>query len=148
MKRVKVNEKYCVGCGLCEVYCRTQHSETKDIVKAHKKEDPRPVARVRREEKSPTTLPVQCRHCEEAPCIDACITGAMDRVSEDGTVQRDEEKCVGCWTCIMVCPVGAIKRNEEGESIASKCDLCQGEETPVCVENCPNEALRYEEVEE
>lgn len=147
MKRVQVDEKYCVGCGLCEVYCRTQHSKTKDVVKAHKKEDPKPVARIRREEDAPVTLPIQCRHCEDAPCIDACITGAMSRDEETGVVTRDEDKCVGCWTCVMVCPLGAIKRDKEGESIASKCDLCPGEETPVCVENCPNEALKYEEVE-
>ena len=147
MKRIQIQEEYCVGCGLCKVYCRTQHSESKDIIKAHKKEEPKPVARVYNEEDTPVTFAVQCRHCEDAPCLDACLTGAMHRDEETGAVLRDEEKCVGCWTCIMVCPVGAIKMDKEGESLASKCDLCQGEEEPVCVQNCPNEALKYEEAE-
>ena len=142
-KRVYVNKDVCVGCGLCEVYCLTQHSESKDIIKAHKKEDPKPVSRLYRESEGPVSFALQCRHCDEAPCIKSCITGAMHRDEETGAVLRDEDKCVGCWTCIMVCPLGAIKKDTEGESVASKCDLCIGEETPVCVENCPNEALEY-----
>ena len=143
MKRVYVNEDVCVGCGLCEVYCLTQHSESKDIIKAHKKEEPKPVSRVHKEEEGPVSFAVQCRHCDDAPCITSCITGAMHRDEETGAVVRDEDKCVGCWTCVMVCPVGAVERDTEGESIASKCNLCEGEEIPVCVENCPNEALEY-----
>ncbi len=143
MKRVYVNEDYCIGCGLCQVYCLTQHSESKDVVKAHNKEEPQPVSRIYKEEEGHVTFALQCRHCDDAPCIDGCITGAMHRDEETGAVKRDEEKCVGCWTCIMICPLGAIKRDEEGEGLASKCDLCTGEETPVCVENCPNEVLEY-----
>ncbi len=44
----------------------------------------------------------------------------------------------------MVCPAGAVNRGKE-KKVASKCDLCMGEEIPVCVENCPNEALIYED---
>lgn len=143
MKRVYVKEEFCVGCGLCQVYCLTQHSESKDIIKAHKKEDPKPVSRIYKEEEEDFDFAVQCRHCDEAPCIQGCITGAMYRDEETGAVVRDEDKCVGCWTCVMVCPIGAVKRGIEGKKIALKCDLCEGEETPVCVENCPNEALEY-----
>lgn len=49
--------------------------------------------------------------------------------------------------CIMVCPFGVIKRDVEGRKVASKCDLCLGEEIPVCVAHCPNEALLFEERE-
>jgi carbon-monoxide dehydrogenase iron sulfur subunit len=59
----------------------------------------------------------------------------------------DQNKCVGCWSCIMVCPAGAVNRGRE-KKVASKCDLCMGEAVPVCVENCPNEALIYEERED
>ena len=45
--------------------------------------------------------------------------------------------------CVMVCPAGAIARGE-GSKVASKCDLCLGEETPACVANCPNEAIVVE----
>jgi len=42
----------------------------------------------------------------------------------------------------MVCPVGAIQRGAE-KRVASKCDLCMGEEVPACVANCPNEAIVF-----
>ncbi len=143
MKRVYANEEVCMGCGLCQVYCLTQHSESKDIVKAYKKEEPKPVSRIYIEKDGASMFAFQCRHCDEAPCISGCITGAMHRDEETGAVVRDEDKCVGCWTCIMVCPTGAVKKDTEGSCVASKCDLCAGEEVPVCVENCPNEALEY-----
>jgi carbon-monoxide dehydrogenase iron sulfur subunit len=73
------------------------------------------------------------------------MTGAMHRDDETGAVLCDEEKCVGCWMCIMVCPFGAIQRNIVGRRAASKCDLCYGNEIPVCVAHCPNEALTFVE---
>ncbi len=97
------------------------------------------------EEQGYLSFALQCRHCEEAPCLEACITGAMQRDRRTEAVLCDEEKCVGCWMCIMVCPFGVIKRDLESKKVASKCDLCLGEDMPVCVQNCPNEALTFEE---
>ena len=48
----------------------------------------------------------------------------------------------------MVCPYGAIKRDLSSGKIASKCDLCEDEEIPVCVKNCPNEALKFKDIDE
>jgi predicted dehydrogenase len=48
------------------------------------------------------------------------------------------------WSCIMVCPFGAISANSETHKVGSKCDLCAGKDTPACVAHCPNEALVYE----
>ena len=70
----------------------------------------------------------------------------MHRDEETGAVLCDEDRCVGCWMCVMVCPFGAIQRNTVGNKAASKCDLCYGEEIPACVANCPNEALTFVEV--
>jgi carbon-monoxide dehydrogenase iron sulfur subunit len=53
---------------------------------------------------------------------------------------------VGCWTCILVCPFGAIQRDEREKKVASKCDFCAGLDIPACVANCPNEALILTEV--
>jgi carbon-monoxide dehydrogenase iron sulfur subunit len=47
--------------------------------------------------------------------------------------------------CVMVCSYGAIQRSVVGGKAASKCDLCIGEEMPVCVAHCPNEALVFVE---
>lgn len=57
-----------------------------------------------------------------------------------GIVAVDAEKCIGCWTCIIACPYAALTRDVSGKAVA-KCDLCPGQVVPVCVANCPNEAL-------
>ena len=142
MKAVYVKEEVCMACHLCEVYCQLQHSQTKDLVKAFKKESPKPLPRLWIEERKPVSFSVRCQHCEDAPCVYACLTGALKKDPQSGVVTADAEKCMGCWTCILVCPFGAIRRDTH-RKITAKCDLCQGEDIPVCVANCPNEALLY-----
>lgn len=140
MKRVFVNEDKCIGCGLCRVFCQTEHSKSKDILKAYKKENPRPVSRIRLEKKGEICFSLQCRHCQEPLCVYSCLTGAMQKDSISGLVNVDNNKCMGCWTCILSCPFAALTRNI-GENIVAKCDLCPDRDLPVCVANCPNEAL-------
>ncbi len=141
MKRIFANESVCMNCQLCAVHCATAHSRSKDIIKAHKKEGALP--RLFVEERRPVSFAVQCRHCDEPSCAFSCITGALTK-SPEGPVVYDEEKCVGCWTCVAACPYGAIRRDVERRKIA-KCDLCAGLPEPACVANCPNRALVYEE---
>jgi carbon-monoxide dehydrogenase iron sulfur subunit len=145
MKRIYINEEYCMGCRLCEIHCLVQHSQSKKIIKAFKDEAPRALPRLVVEQEGPLSFAMQCRHCPEPRCVAACITGAMHRDALTGAILCDEGRCVGCWMCVMVCPFGAIRCNVEGGKAASKCDLCYGEETPVCVVHCPNEALVFEE---
>jgi carbon-monoxide dehydrogenase iron sulfur subunit len=150
MKRIYVHEEYCIGCRLCEIHCLVQHSKSQKIIKAFKQEFPRAMSLLIVEEEGPVSFALQCRHCPDALCVEACLTGAMHRDEESGAVLCDQDKCVGCWTCIMVCPFGVIRRSTqdgEGQKAISKCDLCYGEETPACVAHCANEALVYEERE-
>jgi carbon-monoxide dehydrogenase iron sulfur subunit len=144
MKRIYAREDYCLGCRLCEINCLVEHSRSKKIIKAFRAERDSVVPGVRVEESGRVSFALQCRHCDDAPCIEACITGAMYRDPGTAAVLCDEDRCVGCWSCIMVCPAGAVMRGK-ARKVASKCDLCMGEDTPVCVEGCPNEALVYEE---
>jgi len=145
MKKIYTKEEYCMGCKLCEVYCLVQHSKAKNIIKAYKGEFPRAIPRLIVEEKGYISFALQCRHCEDAPCLEACMSAAMYRDKKTQAVLCDEDKCVGCWMCIMVCPFGVISRSADGKKIASKCDLCIGEKMPVCVKNCPNEAIVCED---
>ncbi len=144
MKRIYAREEFCLGCRLCEINCLVSHSKSKKIIKAYRNERDKIQPGMRVEDSGAVSFAVQCRHCDDAPCVEACITGAMRRDPDTGAVVCDEERCVGCWSCIMACPAGAVRRGKTRKA-ASKCDLCMGEETPVCVLNCPNEALIYEE---
>jgi carbon-monoxide dehydrogenase iron sulfur subunit len=147
MKKILVHEEVCIGCGLCEVYCKVQHSKSKEVIKAFKRENPKPTSRVMVVQEKPVSFAVQCRHCDDPPCVYACLSGAMHTDEETGCVIHDEEKCIGCLTCIMVCPFGAIRIDPYRQKVVAKCDLCQELDVPACVDNCPNEALTLEEVQ-
>lgn len=142
MKKVFAREELCVNCRLCEVYCKTAHSQSKDVLKANKYEQTAPVSRISVYGDRDASAAVNCRHCDDPACVKACITGAMQKDKRTGVVSVDESKCIGCMTCLAVCPVGCIKTG----SYAVKCDLCQGKDMPACVKNCPNKALVYLEV--
>ena len=144
--RILANEEICIGCHLCEVHCLVEHSRSRQIIKAFKREKPRALARVRVEENRPTSVAIQCHHCSEPMCVYACLTGAMQKDPETGIVTSDPSRCMGCWTCIMVCPYGAPVRDESA-GIVVKCDLCSHRITPACVAHCPNEALTLVKVE-
>jgi carbon-monoxide dehydrogenase iron sulfur subunit len=147
MKKVYIKEEICIGCHLCEVYCQLQHARSTDLIKAFKRELPHPLSRLRVEANGSVSFSVRCQQCDEAQCVYACLTGAITRDGTTGIIRVDEERCIGCWTCILVCPLGAIRR-DTNQRRAVKCDLCQGENIPVCVTNCPNEALVYAEIED
>ena len=81
MKRVYVNEDWCLGCHLCEYYCGLSNSGMADMVKAFSGEK-KPLPRIRIEEGDGINFAVQCRHCESPFCvicfssIAACIRSA------------------------------------------------------------------------
>ncbi len=146
MKKVYPREDWCLGCKLCEIYCAAAHSESGDLITAFKEEIRKPTPRILVEGSTQHSVAISCRHCTSAPCIESCITGAMQRRA-DGSVWCDESKCVGCMTCVLVCPFGAIQKGE-GHKTISKCDLCSQTGTPACVEHCPAHALVYEEIDD
>src|SRR3989304_4349688 len=101
MKRVFIKESVCMGCHLCEVYCQLHHSKSKDLIKAFKKESPRPIPRTLVEERGSLSLSVRCQHCHDPACVYACLGGALSRDADSGLVTFDPEKCIGCWSCIL-----------------------------------------------
>ena len=150
MKRIFAIESLCIDCRRCEVACKTFHSQSKDTVKAYKVEFPEPQNRVRVEGSKELSFAVNCRHCDEPKCVEGCISGAMRKNPQTGIVTSDPDKCVGCRTCISLCPFGCVKVEDLSlKGIAYKCDLC-GETLgepgqPSCVDACPNNALIYTE---
>ena len=142
MKRVYVKEEWCLGCHLCEYNCAFANSGVTNMVKALKDKPIFP--RIKVEECGKITYAVSCRHCEDPLCMKGCISGALHK--ENGVVVIDKEKCVGCYTCVLLCPYGAIMPSPEG-IVAQKCELCTNNsfEEPSCVKGCPNRAIVYEE---
>lgn len=142
MKRIFVNEKWCLGCHLCEYYCAFSQSNERDMARALKNIKINP--RIRIEERNGISFAVSCRHCKEPLCVKGCITGALTRT--DGVITIDKEKCVGCYTCVLCCPYGAVMPSPDGKA-AQKCELCVNSKdgAPACVRGCPNAAIVYEE---
>lgn len=140
MKRIYVNEKWCLGCHLCEYNCAFANSGETDMVKALKGKTVFP--RIRVDGNEIISFAVSCRHCQDPLCVKSCISGALS--VNDGTIVIDKNKCVGCLTCILVCPYGALSQGETG--VVQKCELCLENSCtePACVKGCPNGAIVYE----
>lgn len=157
-KKVFMDIDKCTGCRSCEIACAVEHSKTKDLFTAIQ-EDPLPQYYINVEyTKTPpevgpeefpiegTNIPINCRHCNDAPCMTVCPTDAITREKGEKAVTINEDRCIGCNMCAMVCPFGAIKLSRI-KPIVSKCDLCRdrvkkGKE-PACVEACPTGALKF-----
>jgi len=141
MKRIYVNEKWCLGCRLCEYYCAYSSAEESDMARALKGVKINP--RIRIEEADGISYAVSCRHCEQPLCAKGCITGALSVL--DGVIIIDRDKCVSCYTCVLCCPYGAVSPSDDG--VMQKCELCihTHEGTPICVRHCPNGAIVFED---
>lgn len=141
MKKIYVNEKWCLGCHLCEYNCAFAATGEENMALALK--DKKIYPKVRVEDDGKIMYAVSCRHCDDALCVKSCISGALSK--EDGVVKIDKNKCVGCLTCLLVCPYGALVQNEN--KAVTKCELCTdnacGE--PACVKGCPNNVICFEE---
>lgn len=138
MKRVYVEEKWCLGCHLCEYNCALAALGKTDMT-ALKGVKIRP--RIHIEEAGDVHYAVSCRHCRDPLCVHGCISGALS--IRDGVITVDRDKCVGCLTCVLSCPYGAVVPGEDGP--VSKCELCVSRGVPACVEGCPNRAIVYED---
>ncbi|MFA9393679.1 MAG: 4Fe-4S dicluster domain-containing protein [Halodesulfovibrio sp.] len=133
----------CIGCRACEVACVGAHMD-EDMGQAGEKGLPFS-PRISIVHEAEVTAPIQCRQCEDAPCVAACPAGAI--LSDGKTVKVNSERCFGCKACMAACPVGAIQvgyiPGTSDMPVAHKCDLCtERDGGPACVAVCPAGALR------
>jgi carbon-monoxide dehydrogenase iron sulfur subunit len=135
-KLIYARAKLCTGCKICAMAC--------SINKFGKANPMTSGITIHRDPFARYEWQAICRHCETPECVDACMTGSLQKDPQTGIVFNDFEKCVGCWACIMVCPYGAITAAYE-HGVAVQCDQCRGEDAPICVQVCPTEALVYAE---
>lgn len=97
-------------------------------------------------------FPKSCLHCEDAPCVTVCPTGASYKRAEDGIVLVDEALCIGCKLCSWACPYGAREYDAQ-TGVMKKCTLCidriynetlaEEEREPACVASCPARARHF-----
>lgn len=135
---VRIDRNQCSGCEMCALACPygVITLENASVFQGNTK-----------------TL-VDCHHCAEAPCIDACPPGALSK-GEDGKLYVDKSICTACLRCVEVCPYSDISQKlsqsvgselmvQPGvHSTAMRCDQCrewmvkEGKDKPACVEACP-----------
>ena len=146
-KIIVIDVEECMACRTCEIECALAHSKSKTLEEAMKEVEPR----VNVEGTLELWAPMMCRHCEDAPCIKICPTRAIHRDDPNGPVLIEQERCIGCNFCLVVCPFGVIDLDREGKALI-KCDLClerlQVDELPACVQACPTKALQFKTIEE
>ena len=134
-----IDQRTCIGCHACTVACKTEN----DV----------PVGQFRTWVKYVDTgaFPdttrsfgvMRCNHCTDAPCVKICPTQALFK-RDDGIVDFDRERCIGCKSCMQACPYDAIYIDADDHT-AAKCHLCshrldEGLE-PACVVVCPTHSI-------
>lgn len=141
MRKVYVNEEWCLGCHLCEYNCAFANSGKSNMVNALKNTKITPNIHIEGDDN--ITYAVSCRHCPDPICVKSCISGALSK--NDDAVVIDHNKCIGCLTCMLVCPYGAL--SFDGQGAVQKCELCIKNScgSPACVTGCPNRAIVFEE---
>lgn len=147
MKIIGIHLERCTGCKTCELYCATERGSNSKSLLTAVQETPLPQARVRVEGSNMMPVALQCRQCNQAPCLDACLTGALHRDPDTEMVVVRENLCIGCWTCTVFCPYGVIYP-WPARGIALKCDRCSYMEHPVCVDVCPTRTLELVDLTE
>ncbi len=132
----------CINCKSCVVACRAEWGTLLGYSRDWVKE-----VEFARADGSPQVMlfPGRCQHCDDAPCVEACPSGAAYK-RDDGVVLVDEEICSGCELCVPACPYEARWLNPATRTIG-KCTFCQPRIDqglqPACVKTCVGGALKF-----
>jgi carbon-monoxide dehydrogenase iron sulfur subunit len=131
-KALYINYEKCTGCRLCELVCAVKHDGISNPARSRIK--------VMKWEMEGLYIPMSCQQCQDAPCVNACPVKALSRDEDLGRVVVDYDVCIGCRTCVSVCPFGAMSFNTIDRKVF-KCDLCEGD--PQCVRFCDRKAVDF-----
>ncbi len=134
-----IDQDTCIGCHACTIACKSEHDVPLGVNRTWVKyiekgefPDSRRFYSVNR-----------CNHCDDAPCVSICPTTALFR-RDDGIVDFDDSRCIGCKSCMNACPYDALYINPDTNT-AHKCNFCThrvevGLE-PSCVVVCPTQSI-------
>ena len=131
-KALVIHHEKCTGCRLCELVCAVKHDGISNPTRSR--------IRVMKWEMEGLYIPMSCQQCEDAPCLNGCPVGAISRNEALNRVEVDYDVCIGCRTCVSVCPFGAMTYNAIDRKVI-KCDLCDGD--PQCARFCDVQAIEY-----
>lgn len=143
-----INLHRCIGCRTCAVSCKMENKVADGIQRMHVLNDAGTTVLDTPSGVYPnvsfTWMPVPCQHCDDAPCVSVCPTGATVK-QENGIVTVDKATCIGCETCAKACPYDARTLDVEA-GVIDKCELCihrleGGLTTTMCQMCCPNRAI-------
>lgn len=135
----------CVGCSDCVIACQMENNVPlgfcRDwVVESVHGTYPHVGLELRSE---------RCNHCENAPCVRCCPTGAS-HIVDGGVVLVTHEKCIGCGACIQACPYDARYSHPEG--YVDKCTFCNHRITeglnPACVAVCPTKCMHFGDLDD
>lgn len=153
----------CVGCHACAVNCKEWNTGGYGAALSDQNVSGEAsgtwLNRIHMFEVQPPAAPAQvvhfpksCLHCDDAPCVTVCPTGASYKRTEDGIVLVNESDCIGCGLCAWACPYGA-REMDEAEGVMKKCTLCvdriynenipEEDRVPACVRTCPAGARHF-----
>jgi carbon-monoxide dehydrogenase iron sulfur subunit len=136
-KALYIDYQKCTGCRLCELVCAVKHDGFSNPTRSR--------IRVIKWEAEGLYVPMTCQQCEDAPCMNVCPVKAISRDEDLGLVMIDYDVCIGCRSCVVVCPFGAMSFNVIDRKVF-KCDLCDGD--PQCVRFCEEKAVDFVDVDE
>lgn len=152
---ILVDTTRCAGCRNCETVCAEANGLPEpdvmddSVLEAVRKPDETRWSVINRFDTDAGEVFVkrQCMHCVQPACASACLTKAMKKTDEGPVVWRGN-KCMGCRFCMVSCPFDMPKfEYASANPKIQKCRMCwerlKEGQLPVCVENCPAEALTF-----